>query len=107
MKDKFITVLTTTDKKEEAEKIASHLLRKRLVGCVQIIGPITSSYWWKGSIETAEEWLCLMKTEESLYAQIEEVIKEIHSYDVPEIVALPIIQGSEEYLRWLDGELKK
>jgi len=74
---------------------------------VQIVGPITSTYWWKGSIETAEEWLCLIKTSQNLYADLEKVIKEMHPYETPEIIAIPILTGSSDYLQWLDNELRK
>ena len=74
---------------------------------MQIVGPITSTYWWKGSIETAEEWLCLIKTSQNLYADLEKVIKEMHPYETPEIIAIPILTGSSDYLQWLDNELRK
>ena len=74
---------------------------------MQIVGPITSTYWWKGSIETAEEWLCLIKTSQNLYADLEKAIKEMHPYETPEIIAIPILTGSSDYLQWLDNELRK
>ena len=66
MKEKYIQIMTTTEKKEDAERIAEVLVNKRLAGCIQIIGPITSTYWWKDKIEKAEEWLSLMKTKKNL-----------------------------------------
>ena len=98
---KLIQVITTTDKIEEAEKISRALVEKKLSACVQIIGPITSTYWWEGKIETSQEYLLFIKTEEGLYREVEEVIKELHSYQIPEIVALPLVEGSEEYLKWV------
>ena len=98
---KFIQVITTTDNMEEAEKISSALVEKKLSACVQIIGPITSTYWWEEKIETSQEYLLFIKTEEGLYREVEEAIKELHSYQVPEIVALPVIAGSEDYLKWI------
>ncbi len=74
---------------------------------MQIVGPITSTYWWKGSIETAEEWLCLIKTSQNLYADLEKAIKEMHPYETPEIIAIPILTGSSDYLQWLENELRK
>ena len=71
---------------------------------MQIAGPITSTYRWKGKVETAEEWLCLIKTRESLYQELEKAIISLHSYETPEIIAVPIVKGSKEYLQWLDDE---
>ena len=105
--ESYIQVVTTTDKREDAEKIAKALVEQRLVGCVQIIGPIESTYWWKGNMETAQEWLCLMKTNKNLYDELDTAIKAIHPYETPEIVAMPIVAGSHDYLQWLSSELKK
>jgi periplasmic divalent cation tolerance protein len=104
---KYIQVFTTTPKKEDAEKIANVLVEKRLAGCIQIVGPILSTYWWKGNVETAEEWLCFIKSKKTLYDELERAIKEVHPYETPEIIALPIISGSKDYLGWLNNELKK
>jgi len=106
MESEFIQVFTTTDKKEEAEKITKVLIGKRLAACVQIVGPIESTYWWNGNIETAKEWLILIKSEKRLYKEIERVIKENHSYQVPEILAVPVMDGNPDYLRWLKSELR-
>ncbi len=102
----YVQVVTTVASKEEGEKIAMALLEKRLVGCVQVIGPIESSYWWQGRIEQSEEWLCIAKTERKFFAQIEETIKALHSYEVPEILAVPVVAGSEDYLRWLYEQVR-
>lgn len=102
----YIQVVTTVPSKEEGEQIALALLEKRLVGCVQIVGPIESLYWWQGKIECSSEWLCVAKTERKLFTQIEETIKALHSYEVPEILAVPIVEGSESYLRWLEKQLQ-
>jgi len=103
----YIQVITTTETKKEAENIASILTERRLAGCVQIIGPITSIYRWKGKVEKAEEWLCFIKTSKILYEEVEKTIKSIHSYEIPEIIALPLVSGSRDYLNWLDKELSK
>ena len=107
MIEEYIQVFTTTEKKEDAEKIAKALVEKRLAGCIQIVGPIVSTYWWKGNVETAGEWLCFIKSKKTLYEDLEKAIKEIHPYEIPEIIALPIISGSKEYLDWLNNEIKK
>ena len=103
----YIHVFTTTEKREDAEKVAQILVQKRLAACVQIIGPIQSTYRWKNRKETVEEWLCLIKSEKSLYKDLEKNLKEIHPYETPEITAVPIVAGSKEYLEWLDSELKR
>lgn len=103
--ESYIQVVTTTDKKEDAEKIAFSLVEKKIAACVQIVGPITSIYRWKGNIETAEEWQCVIKSRKNLYDEIEKAIKSVHSYEVPEIMAVPIVAGSGDYLEWLRGEL--
>ncbi len=101
----YIQVTTTTSTKEEAEKIAQHLVGEKLAACVQIMGPITSTYRWKDKVETAEEWLCFIKTKESLYPELEKAIISLHSYETPEIVAVPITKGSPSYLSWMDEEV--
>ena len=101
----FIQIVTMTDKKEDAEKIAMTLVKRKLAACVQIVGPIVSTYRWKGTIETATEWQCVIKTREGLYTEIEKAIRAIHPYEVPEIIAVPIIAGNSDYLEWLQGEL--
>lgn len=100
-----IVVLTTTASRNEAGKLAAALVERQLAACVQIVGPISSVYRWQGKVEQSEEWLCLIKTQEACYAPLETAIRELHSYDVPEIVALPITQGSTGYLDWLMASL--
>jgi len=99
-----IQVTTTTATKEEAQKIARYLVEQRVAACVQIAGPIISTYRWQGKVETATEWLCLIKTQESLYSELEKEIIGLHSYETPEIIAVPIIKGSRDYLSWLQNE---
>lgn len=103
----YLQISTTTEEKQDAERIARSVVEKRLAACVQITGPIISTYHWKGSIETSEEWLCLIKSRKDLYEEIEKTIKETHPYETPEIIATPIVAGSEDYLAWLGDELKK
>ncbi len=103
----FLQVITTTESKEEAERIAQALLERRLAGCVQVIGPIESIYWWKGRIERSGEYICFIKTKARLYEELERVIKDLHSYEVPEIIALPITRGNPSYLDWLKEETKE
>ena len=102
----YIQITTTTETKEQAEKIAKHMVEAKLAACVQIVGPITSIYRWKGKVENAQEWLCLIKTKDDLYNKVEASIKSLHPYETPEIIAVPILKGSKEYLNWLDNEIE-
>jgi periplasmic divalent cation tolerance protein len=99
-----LQVATSVGSREEAERLAAPLVRERLAACVQTVGPIRSTYWWKGEVETAEEWLCLIKTTDARYPALEARIKALHSYDVPEITAVEIAQGSADYLGWIAAE---
>ena len=101
----FIQVMTATDKREDAERIARTLIERRLAGCVQILGPLTSVYRWQGKIETAGEWLCLIKSRQDLYGALEAAIRSLHPYKTPEILALPVLAGHRDYLDWLAGTL--
>lgn len=99
-----IQVVTTTARREDADRIARALVETRLAACVQVLGPITSTYRWQGKIETSEEWQCWAKTRSDLYDRIEQAIARLHPYEVPEILALPVLAGSAAYLTWLRGE---
>lgn len=96
-----VIVLTTAGSAEEAHRISAALVERRLAACVQVVGPIQSRYRWAGQVETASEWLCLAKTTLDAYPALEAAVKEVHSYDVPEIVALPVLVGSAAYLAWV------
>ena len=102
----YIQVVTTTEHREDAQRIARTLVEQRLAACVQVVGPISSTYRWHGTIETAEEWQCWAKSRRDLYDQIEQVIRQLHPYEVPEILAVPVLAGSAGYLAWLEGETK-
>ena len=97
-----IVVLITTSSEEEAHEIAESLVNRRKAACVNIVPRVDSLFWWKGKLDSARESLLLVKTKASLFPEIISLVKEIHSYEVPEIIALPIIAGSEDYLKWLD-----
>jgi periplasmic divalent cation tolerance protein len=101
----YIQVTTTTEHREDADRIAQTLVDARLAACVQIEGPITSTYRWKGRVETSPEWRCTAKTRRDLFEQIDRAIREIHPYEVPQILAVPIVAGSQSYLDWLGEEL--
>ena len=101
----MIQVTTTTETEADAQAIAGALVTARLAACVQVLGPITSTYRWQGQIEIAQEWLCLIKSEARLYPQVEQAILAAHPYETPEIIATPIISGSDAYLAWLSQSL--
>jgi periplasmic divalent cation tolerance protein len=101
---RFIQVLTTVDSEEKAKKIVSSLLESRAAACVQVLGPIDSSYWWKGRVERAREWICLAKGKTSDYRRMEKAIKLVHPYEVPEILATPVSKGNARYLQWISAE---
>ena len=103
----LIQVMTTINSRDAAQKIAESVVGQRLAACAQVIGPITSTYWWKGKRETAEEWLCLMKTRKELYEELEQAIRTAHSYEVPDILAMPISAGLQSYLDWIVNETKQ
>jgi len=100
----FIEVLTTTATREDAERIARTLVEERLAACVQVTGPIASTYRWQGRIETAQEWQCRAKSRRDLYDRIEAAIRRLHPYDVPEILATPVLAGGADYLAWIAAE---
>jgi len=99
-------VFLTTPNKSEAEKIAQSLLKEKLIACANIICPVTSFFHWRGTIEKAEECLVVMKSRVDLFAELVERVKGLHSYEVPEILALPVVEGSEGYLAWMSVVLK-
>lgn len=99
-----VQIMTTASSREEAQRLADLLVEARLAACVQVVGPIRSTYRWQGQIERSEEWLCLAKSLQAAFPQIEQAIRAAHSYETPEIVALPIVAGSETYLAWLAAE---
>jgi len=97
----YLQVVTTIGSEEAAERISAGLVERRLAACVQVLGPIASTYRWQGEVESAREWMCVAKTAASRYDELEATIRELHPYDEPEIVATPIVAGSAGYLAWL------
>ena len=97
-----IIVLITVGSEKEAHRIAESLVKGKKAACVNIMPRVDSFFWWEGKIDSARESLLLVKTKASLFPEIVELVKRTHSYEVPEIIALPIIAGSEDYLKWLD-----
>jgi periplasmic divalent cation tolerance protein len=101
-----ILVLTGTPSRAEAQSIADTAVEQRLVAAAQVIGPVISTYRWNNRMEHAEEWLCLLKTSVELYAELERVIQSLHSYELPGILAIPVVGGSERYLDWYAQQLR-
>lgn len=104
--DRFIMVYVTTASKVEAEKIAQDLLREHLIACVNIVGPVSSFFQWSGKIDTSEEYLMIMKSRSDLFMALSERVRALHSYEVPEVVAVPIVDGSKDYFDWMNSTLK-
>jgi periplasmic divalent cation tolerance protein len=100
----YLQITTTIDSAESAQKVARALVGQRLAACVQVAGPITSTYWWQGKIEESQEWICTAKTRKELYKRVEEAIRAVHPYDEPEIIAVPVVAGSQSYLDWIASE---
>jgi len=101
----FVQITTTTGKRQDAEQIAAELVSRRLAACVQVSGPVVSTFRWQGKVETTEEWMCVIKTDGARLAAIQTAFETIHPYEVPEIVATPIVDGSAAYLKWLGEQL--
>lgn len=102
----YIVVFVTASNKKEAKKIAQELLRNRLCACVNIIDGIESFFWWKAKIDSASEALLIIKSTKLKLPKIIRLVKSKHSYEVPEIIALPIIGGFKPYLRWIDESVR-
>ena len=104
MTDKIV-VLSSCGTAEEAERIAQKLVEERLAACVNVVPGARSFYRWQGAIENASEWLLLIKSSRELFQQLKTELEKAHSYEVPEIIALPVVDGAVNYLNWWDGEL--
>lgn len=102
----YLQVETTTDARDEASALAQSVVQARLAACAQITGPITSTYWWDGQVEQDDEWLLLIKTSADCLDALTDHLNERHSYDVPEVVAVPITGGSRAYLSWVTDETR-
>ncbi len=102
-----VVVLVTSVNMEEAQKIAGLLLSERKIACVNIIKEVDSMFWWKNKIESNKETLMIIKTNSSLLDDIVTIVKKVHSYELPEVIALPIIGGSSDYLKWIKQEVSE
>ena len=102
----FIMVFVTASSKEEAEKISKSVVEQKLAACVNVLDGVKSIFRWKEGVDVAQECLLICKTKKSLFGELQQTIKQMHSYDVPEIIAINIVDGSEDYLKWLNEETK-
>jgi periplasmic divalent cation tolerance protein len=101
---RILTVLTTTDSEEKARQLAAGAVRERVAACAQISAPVTSVYRWEGAVQNDPEWQVLFKTSSARYEALEAYIGRAHDYDVPEIIATPVVRGGEAYLAWVEEE---
>ncbi|WP_242890063.1 divalent-cation tolerance protein CutA [Actinomadura litoris] len=101
MAQSYVQVTTTTDSRPEAAELAKSAVAERLAACAQLVGPIASTYWWEGEIESAEEWMVVFKTTADRFDELASLITDGHSYDTPEIIATPVVAGSMDYLAWV------
>lgn len=102
--EEILHITTTADKKETVETIGRSLVERRLASCAQIMGPIKSIYRWKGNVKETEEWVCVIKSRKSLYEKIEEEIRRLHPYELPEILAVGIENALPAYVKWVLDE---
>jgi len=106
MKPEFIAILVTCGSEEEALKIANALVEEHLAACVNLVAPIRSIYRWEGKIWDEKEWLLIIKTQKDRFEELEKKVKSLHSYSVPEIISLPVTEGSSAYLNWIKENTK-
>ncbi len=97
----YIVVFVTAKDKIEANKIAEKLIQEKLAACVNMVEGVTSVFWWDGKVDQASEVLLVIKTRKTLFKRLEKAVKSAHSYTVPEIIALPIVAGNADYLKWI------
>jgi periplasmic divalent cation tolerance protein len=102
----YVVVFVTCSSEKEGRKITQELLKKKLVACVNILKNVESLFWWEAKIDQTKEILLIIKSRKSKLIQITNVIKSLHSYTVPEVIALPIVGGNKDYLRWIDESLR-
>lgn len=101
----YCVVFVTAGSRREARKLAQALLERRLVACANIVPGVESHYWWQGKLDCSREWLLVLKTRRSRFGALRRTVKQLHSYQVPEIIALPLVAGHAAYLRWIDSSV--
>ena len=100
-----VVILTTAANEEEAHSIAELLLNQRTAACINVVPGVDSLFWWQGKLDSAKESILVIKTRASLVPEIVEIVKKVHSYEIPEIIALPITSGNADYLEWIDSNV--
>ena len=105
MNTRYIVVLITAKDKKEAEKIARSLLEAKLIACANIVEGVQSLFWWQGKIDSSKEVYLVLKTKKILFKKVLNQVKSLHSYQTPEIIALPIVAGSDDYLGWITSSV--
>ena len=99
-------VTTTLPDQAAADRLATTLVQERLAACAQVVGPISSTYWWKEAMEHSTEWYCHLKTTLARIPDLKRRIRELHPYELPELIAVPLVDGDPEYLRWIEESVK-
>ena len=107
MNNPYVVILVTAKDKKEAGKIARGLLGSKLIACANIVQGVQSLFWWQGKIDTSREALLILKTKKVLFKKVSAKVKSLHSYQTPEIIALSIVNGSEDYLRWINSSVNQ
>lgn len=100
-----IVIFVTAKDFKEAKRISQALVERKYIACANIVGGVRSFFWWEGKVDTAQEALLILKTKRSLFKKVEQLVKSLHSYSVPEIIAMPIVAGSKEYLKWVNDSV--
>lgn len=107
MSQSHVVIFVTVESEEQAQRISDLLLQRKLVACANIIKNVKSFFWWQGKVDHSDEGMLVMKSREELLGEVVRLVRENHSYEVPEVVALPIIGGNPDYLRWIDESIQK
>ena len=102
-----IEITTTVNSQELANTLAKRLVNEGVAACVQVMGPISSTFFWKGAVQKEQEWLLLIKTRMDLYPEVSECIKKHHPYEIPEIFSMPMLHANPDYLRWINEVASK
>jgi periplasmic divalent cation tolerance protein len=98
----WMQVSTTLPHEQAAELLAARVVEERLAACAQVLGPVSSTYFWKGKVERGREWYCHLKTTSARLMALQQRIRELHPYETPEVIAVPIVDGDSSYLKWIE-----
>jgi len=101
-----IVIFVTAKDEVEAKNISKELVRQKLVACANIVSNVQSIFWWEGKVDESAETLLILKTKKNLFKKVEKAVKKLHSYKVPEVIAMPIVEGSKDYLRWVNDSVR-